>query len=126
MRYLVAAALALVLPIAAYANPMWSCSVSSSTIKTPFLVTFTINGSWLIQTGVADTKGRYDIIQNNLYGVVAVSSMSGILPGDTYPTVGLDAVIIGKKTNEVWMTGAYIGAPPGANEPGHGPCIFTR
>jgi hypothetical protein len=118
------AAIGLLLPItAAHSNELWSCNVTSVIDQQPMLVTFEVRDKELIQTWATGFKFYYQIVQDNIYGLVATSSISQIEPGQTKPTIGASAIVIGRKTKEVWISVLAIGSWPEMNEPAHGPCI---
>ena len=55
---------------------IYSCTVTTRSIKNPMLVTLEIRDQQLIQTSATGIKNTYEIAQNNFYGLVAVSTIS--------------------------------------------------
>jgi len=115
----------IIAPIAVAQGQVYSCTVTTASIKEPMLVTSEMRDKQLVQTWATGIKNTYEIVQNNFYGLVAVSTISEIVPGQTKPTVGVCGVAIDRKTHEIWITTIVIGMPPAANEPAHGNCLFT-
>lgn len=105
------------------ANELWSCHIISKAAKQPMLMTFEVKGNELIQTWTTGIKSNYDIAQNNVYGLVGLSSISAIEHDQTEPTVGASAVVIQKSKKEVWVTTAIAGQQAVVNDLSHGTCI---
>lgn len=107
----------------ARSSELWSCNVTSMIDQQPMLVTFEVHDKELIQTWATGMTFYYEIVQDNVYGLVALSSISQIESGQTKPTIGASAIVIGRMTKEVWISALVIGFRPEMNEPAHGPCI---
>jgi hypothetical protein len=65
----------------------------------------------------------YRLLQNNEYGVVAVSSISEIEKDQVKATIGGTLVVIDKATGEFWWS-TTMAHPPlvGLNQPVQGKC----
>ena len=108
------------------ATELWSCYVTTQSANEPMLVSLEAAGRRLIQTWASGTKHHYEIVRDNRYGLVAVSSISEIETGQTAPTVGVSAVVINRTSREVWLSTVIAGQPHEANEPAHGKCVVRH
>jgi hypothetical protein len=98
----------------------WTCTYLFSSGVQPTLIQFELSPPDLINTKLHE---HYRILQNNDYGLVAVSSIAEIEQGKQQPTVGAATVVIDKGTGEFWLATAIAGQPSDVNQPVHGTCL---
>ncbi len=92
-------------------------------MNSPHPVQDSVASSARTSPALSFSLSQFQVLQNNKYGLVGVSSISEIEPNQTSPTVGPMTIIIGKQTKEFWLTSAIVGQPAALNEPVHGTCI---
>lgn len=112
---------------AARADEIWACTFVSKISKAPILIGYKVIGDELLETFGSGTQDRFKLLQNNRYGLVGVSSISEIEPGQTRPTVGGSMVVIDRVTREFWFATTITGQPAPLtkfiNQVGRGSCI---
>jgi len=124
MKYLIVAITLLACATSARAadrwTERWTCTYPDLVAK-PVSLSFELSPPELVETSVFHE--HYRILENNDYGVVAVSSISKIELGHTQPTVGATTVVINKGTGEFWLAPAISGQPAIMNQPVRGNCL---
>jgi hypothetical protein len=124
MKWHVFPAILLLISVVPARGQIWNCGLTMASDREPTLFTLEVRDKKLIQTLASGTKITYEIAQNNLYGLVAVSTISAIEAGQTKPTVGVSGIVIDRATKEFWITAIVAGFPPAANKPANGKCII--
>jgi len=107
----------------ARAGETWVCTFVPSFSKVPMLVSYRVERDRITQIWPSGEESQFQLLQNNKYGLIGVSSISEIEANQRSPTVGAMTVLIGKQTKEFWLTSVIVGQPVAANEPVHGTCI---
>jgi hypothetical protein len=98
----------------------WACAFNYGSNNPPTLIRFQLAPPDLIETSHGD---HYRLLQNNEYGLVAVSSFSEIEKDQARPSVGGSLVVIDKATGEFWWSTTMAHPPAvGLNQPVQGRC----
>jgi hypothetical protein len=106
----------------ANASENWTCTYKDSSAKEPTLVSYQLAGNDLTQVWPSGTTSSFQVVQNNEYGLVGISSISEVEPNQAEPTVGAFTVVINRQTKEFWLA-TTIAKQPALNEIVHGPCV---
>lgn len=96
---------------------------SSRYSKEQMLLNFKVSGHYLIQTWASGNQAKFDLAQNNEFGLVGVGTISAVEPYKKIATLGASAVIIDRRTKEFWLGNIIAGQPSQVNEIVHGTCI---
>jgi hypothetical protein len=110
------------MPCTAFAAQSWDCSFRD-TNQTQIITKYTLNGDFLV-----DNKGiKYQVLKNNDYSIIAVSSVSEMGPADTQPSIGATTIIINLKNMHYNI--AYLAmegnqnSTAGGSQTANGDCI---
>jgi hypothetical protein len=105
----------------ASADETWTCTFASSFLKQPMSVTYHLVNANLTQISSTGVSSNLQIMQNNQYGLVAISPISGIEQDQTTPTVGAITVVIEKQTKKFWLS-TIVNDQPNATTLYQGAC----
>ena len=109
----------LTIPIAGVADQeIWTCTYPGfSQGRCPVIVRYRQEGELLMED---KWKERYQILQNNQFGLIAIWSISEIEGGNAEPSIGARTLVINKSSGEFLFSGAYLG---GTATQARGNCI---
>jgi hypothetical protein len=111
----------------ARADDIWTCAYAyqGGTLMEEYAVS---DHRLIVRSGVKSIGPfDYQILQDNEYGIVAVSSISAIEQGQTQPTIGAVSIVINKRTFEaLWTTAWFDPTARGPSEIVRGACIHGR
>jgi hypothetical protein len=99
----------------------WTCSFLISSTKTQAVASYAVSGNVLIETWANGTTERFRLIEHNEHGIVAISALAAVEPGQTTATVGFHAVAIDARTRQAWFAATSAGHGP--DEMDQGTCI---
>jgi hypothetical protein len=88
----------------AHADETWTCTFTPSFLKQPMSVTYHLVNNNLTQISPTGMSSGFQLMQNNQYGLVAISPIAEIEQDQTTPTVGAITVVIEKQTGKFWLS----------------------
>ena len=103
---------------AAHADEVWRCAYTNTLTNEPTLVQYHAEARDLIETSGSTAVKHFKIIQDNRYGVIAISAIAG-------PSLNVSAttVTIEKLTGDFWLTTTIAGQEDSLNPSFHGSCF---
>lgn len=102
----------------ASAADVWTCTYPSFPEKRPVIARYHENSGFLIDD---DSKQKYQILQNNQYGVIAVWSSAG--QSDSRVVITAATIEINKTNGDFLLENANIAESDAINRPYHGKCL---
>jgi hypothetical protein len=110
-----------------YADEVWRCAYTdtNSLANANFLqvlAQYHLEGHDLVQKMPSGVTKHFKIIQNNRYGLIAISASAGA-PQNNLPSVSATTVVIEKSSGDFWLTTTIGGEPGTLNQPIHGRCF---
>jgi hypothetical protein len=105
----------------ASADETWTCTFASSFLKQPMSVTYHLVNANLTQISSTGVSSNLQVMQNNQYGLVAISLISEIEQDQTTATVGAITVVIEKRTKKFWLS-TIVNDQPNATTLYQGTC----
>jgi len=102
----------------ASAAEVWTCTYPSFPEKRPVIVRYHETNGFLIDD---DSKHKYQILQNNQYGLIAVWSFIG--ESESLVTITAATIEINKTNGDFLLENASVAESDILNRPYHGKCL---
>ena len=106
----------------AYGAEVWRCAYTDTNSLSQVLAEYQPEGRDLLEKLRSGVTKRFQIIQDNAYGLIAILATSEP-PKISGPSVSAITVVIEKSTGDFWRTTTIGGQPGTFNQPIHGRCF---